>query len=62
MQVFLGVSKNSMVVLSIKCCYMLKTHILYESACIISYCNCWVVGERVVSVVVLQVCVDFSEV
>ena len=52
-------------------------HILYESACIIGYCICWVVAEWSVCIVVLQVvglwlsglyvlwscrCVDFGEV
>ena len=60
MQVFLGVSKNSMVALSVTCCYMLEMHIFYESACIIGYCNCWVVVELFVCIVALHLCVDFS--
>ena len=41
--------------------YVLETHILYKSACIIGYCTCWVVGDWFVCIVVLQLCVDFSE-
>ena len=42
---------------------MLRVHnILYESACIIGYCTCWAVGKWFVCSVVLQVCVDFSEI
>ena len=39
---------------------MLGMYILYESAGIIGYCTCWVVGERFVCIVVLQVCMDFG--
>lgn len=37
-------------------------HTLYESTCIIGYCNCWIVGEWFICVGVLQVCVNFDEV
>ena len=36
-------------------------YIFYESACIIDYCICWVVGEWFVCIAVL-VCMDFNEV
>ena len=42
--------------------YVLGMHILYESACIIGYCTCWVVRQWFVYIVVLQKCVDFGEV
>ena len=58
MCVFSGGSKNSMVAWSI----MLWESIYSMIACIINYCTCWVVGEWFVCIVVLQVCVDFSEV
>ena len=37
-------------------------YIFYESACIIDYCTCCVVGEWFVCIAVVQVCVDFNEV
>ena len=37
-------------------------YIFYESAYIIDYCTCWVVGESFVCITILQVCVDFGEI
>ena len=37
-------------------------YIFYESACIIDYCTCWVVGEWFVCTAALLVRADFSEV
>ena len=37
-------------------------YIFYESACIIDYCTCWVVGEWFVCTTILKVVVDFGEV
>ena len=38
--------------------YVLGMYILNESACIIDYCTCWVVGEWFVCFAVLYVCVN----
>ena len=37
-------------------------YIFYESACIIDYCTCWIVGEWFLCIAILQECVDFDEV
>ena len=55
MRVFLGGSKNYVK-------YVLRMYIFYESACIIDYCTCWIVGEWFVCIAISQVCVEFGEV
>ena len=35
---------------------------MYESANIMGYCACWMVGEWFVYILILKVCVDFCEV
>ena len=42
--------------------YVLRTHVVYESASSMGCCVCWDFGEQFLCIVVFNVCVDFGEV